>query len=327
MIQLKTPLTTGKLKLKNRLIMPPIATAKSSATGQITREILKHYDEKTRGGCLSLVIVEHCFITNQGKARDLQMSIADDSTLEGFGMLVDVLHANKVKAVAQINHAGSGAAGEDRIAPSAVVNPFRQLQPKEAMTKEQIDQVILDFKDAAVRAKKAGFDGVEIHSAHGYLLNQFYSPLTNLRTDEYGGSLNNRIRIHLEIIAAVREAVGADFPILLRLGGCDYTEGGSTVEDSVAAARAFEGAGVDIMDISGGFCGYINPNSTEAGYFSDVSAAIREAVSIPVILAGGITTPQQAEELLARGAADLIGVGRAILADSSWPEKAFDALA
>jgi NADPH2 dehydrogenase len=190
------------------------------------------------------------------------------------------------------------------------------------LSKAQIQKIIADFADAAVRTQKAGFDAVEIHSAHGYLLNQFYSPLTNIRTDEYGGSVHNRIRLHLEVIAAVRAAVGDDFPLLLRLGGCDYQPGGSTIADSVAAAREFAQAGIDILDISGGFCGFNNPLFTTAGYFSDMTLPIKQAVQLPVILTGGITTGRQAEDLLACGAADLIGVGRALLKDSNWAAEA-----
>ena len=180
-----------------------------------------------------------------------------------------------------------------------------------------------DFTKAALRAKKAGFDGVEIHSAHGYLLNQFYSPLMNKRKDEYtGDTINGRIKLHLEIIHAIREVVGNDYPLALRLGACDYMTDGSTIKDSIFAAREFEKAGIDFMDISGGFCGYINPTSHKQGYFDELSKAIKDNVSIPVILTGGIVDVETAEILLEQKKADLIGVGRSILKDSKWAEKA-----
>jgi len=178
------------------------------------------------------------------------------------------------------------------------------------------------FRAAALRAKTAGFDGVEIHSAHGYLLNQFLSPLSNKRTDEYGGDILGRIRIHLEVIKAVREEVGDNFPILLRMGACDYREGGTSIEDSTAAAKAFEEAGVDILDISGGFCGYVNPTDNGQGYFSALTEAMKSTVSIPAILTGGVTNPDAAEQLLKDGKADLIGVGRAVYKDSDWAKNA-----
>jgi len=176
------------------------------------------------------------------------------------------------------------------------------------------------------RSKRAGFDGVEIHAAHGYLLNQFFSPLTNKRSDEYGGNVKNRIRMHLEVIQAVRAAVGKDFPILLRLGVSDFTTGGTTIEDSQIAAREFEKAGVNILDISGGFSGYKVPGLTGQGYFAPLAEAIKKVVSIPVILTGGVTEALAAEKILSEGKADLIGVGRAILRDSKWAQQAVEIL-
>src|SRR5208282_1494239 len=156
-------------------------------------------------------------------------------------------------------HAGSAAlrevTGTTPLAPSATANPRRGDMPRE-ITHKEIVNIVNAFKDASLRAREAGFDAVEIHSAHGYLLNQFLSPLTNKRTDEYGGDVEKRIRIHLQVIEAVRSAVGPDFPVQVRLGTSDYTEGGTTIEDSKIAARAFEKAGVDVIHISGGFVGY-----------------------------------------------------------------------
>ena len=163
---------------------------------------------------------------------------------------------------------------------------------------------------------------MEIHSAHGYLLNQFYSPLTNKREDEYGaGCMENRLRFLLETVKAVREAVGPDFPIAVRLGGCDYAEGGSSIRDAVQAAVMLEKAGVDLLDISGGFCSYRKPGDETPGYFSDMTQPIKQRVKIPVILTGGVHSGRQCEKLLEEGLADLIGVGRAILTDSAWAQK------
>lgn len=164
---------------------------------------------------------------------------------------------------------------------------------------------------------------MEIHSAHGYLLNQFYSPLTNKREDEYGiSSMENRLRLHKEIIQSVRAEVGEDYLVALRLGGCDYMEGGSTIEDSVKAARLLESYGIDLLDISGGLNGYVIPKRKESGYFSDMTGQIKREVSIPVILTGGITDIDHADRLIENGRADLIGIGRAILKDSLWAMKA-----
>lgn len=323
------PLKAGLLELTNRLVMPPMATEKSGAKGLVTREHIDYYAEKTRGGYIGLVIVEHSFIRPEGKASPRQLSIADDSVVPGLKSLAKVIRQNGSKAITQINHAGTAAVEEvtglTPVGPSPVRNPRRGDKPRE-LTADDINNIIQAFKDAARRTKEAGFDGVEIHSAHGYLLNQFFSPLTNRRKDKYGGSVLNRIRIHLEVIEAVKDAVGDDFPLLLRLGASDYTTGGTTIEDSIIAAKEFEKAGVNILDISGGFSGYTIKGLTGQGFFAPLTEAVKEAVSIPVILTGGITEAEAAERLLKDNKADLIGVGRAILKDSNWAKKAVTSL-
>jgi 2,4-dienoyl-CoA reductase-like NADH-dependent reductase (Old Yellow Enzyme family) len=330
MSYLLMPLKDGKLTLKNRLVMPPMATAKCDENGKPTKDFLDYYDEKSRGGYISLVIVEHSFVSQQGKASRGQLSAADDSLIDSLKELAGTVHRNGPKVVMQINHSGSAAnkeiTGMDAVAPSAVVNPrLKGTLPKE-LTHKEIKAIIEEFRAAAHRVKKAGFDGVEIHSAHGYFFNQFLSPLTNKRTDEYGGNISGRVKLHKEVIKAVREAVGEDFPVLLRLGASDYMEGGTSIEDSKTAAMEFEKSGVDIIDISGGFCGYIGRGTGEQGYFSELSEAVKKVVSVPVILTGGITEVQAAEKLLADKKADLIGVGRAILSDSNWAKNAIDSL-
>jgi NADH:flavin oxidoreductases, Old Yellow Enzyme family len=329
MFHLLKPLQAGTLKLHNRLVMPPMATAKAESDGKVSQEILSYYKEKTEGGYIALTIIEHSFIKPEGKASRNQLSVSENSTIEGLRKLADVIHQNGSKAIMQLNHAGSAAKeeviGTTTVGPSAVANIRQGDMPRE-LTSKEIDDVTQAFYDAARRTKEAGFDGVEIHSAHGYLLNQFFSPLTNKRSDEYGGSVHNRIRIHIKVIEAVRKAVGKDFPILLRLGASDYIEGGTTIEDSKIAAQEFEKAGIDILDISGGFCGYNVPGSTEQGYFAPLTEAIKKVVSIPVILTGGITEVKAAEQLIANNKADLIGVGRTIFKDSKWPQRAIESL-
>jgi len=330
MSYLTKPYDNGKIQLKNRLIMPPMATAKSDDNGLISKDVLDYYDEKSKGGFISLIIIEHSYISKDGKASLNQLSIADDSCIDGLKKLSDIIHKNGSKAVMQINHAGSLArkeVAENTVGPSPVVNP-RNLNdsiPRE-LTKEEIKEIVENFKNAALRVKDAGFDGVEIHSAHGYLLNQFLSPLTNKRSDEYGVNLRGRIKIHLEVIRAVREAVGKDYPILIRLGASDFMEGGTSIDDSKIAAQSFEKAGVDIIDITGGICGFILQDNKEQGYFSSLSGDVKNVVKIPVILTGGITKSFAAEKLLKDGKADFIGVGRAIMSDSEWAKKAIESL-
>lgn len=327
---LLTPLQSGSLTLPNRLVMPPMATSKAEPNGKVSQGLLDYYAEKSQGGYIPLIIVEHSFIHPEGKASENQLSIAGDDVVEPLKKLAEVLHRNGSKGVLQINHAGSltteKVTGAVPTGPSPVINPRKAEELPRELTQKEITAIIEAFWNAARRVKEAGFDGVEIHSAHGYLLNQFFSPLTNKRTDEYGGDVHNRIRIHLQVIEAVRTAVGKDFPLLLRLGASDYTEGGTTLEDSLIAAQEFEKAGVDILDISGGFSGYSVPGLTGQGYFAPLTEAIKKAVSIPVILTGGITEASAAEQLLADGKADLIGVGRAMLGDSKWAQKAVESL-
>ena len=317
------------MNLANRLVMPPMATAKAEPDGKVSQSLLDYYEEKSAGGYISLVIIEHSYITMGGRASNNQLSISDDGVIPGLRKLANIIHRDGSKAAMQINHAGSAAlkevTGTIPLAPSAVANPRRGDMPRE-ITQLEIGDIVNAFKDAGRRVREAGFDAVELHSAHGYLLNQFLSPLTNKRTDEYGGDISSRIHIHLQVIQAVRTAVGPDFPIQVRLGASDYTVGGTTIEDSKIAARAFEKAGVDIIHISGGFVGYTPPDLTGQGYFAPLSEAIKSAVSIPVILTGGITDIEAAEKLLAEKKADLIGVGRAILQDSTWAKRAVGTL-
>lgn len=330
MKELQKPILVGTLMLRNRLVMPPMATALATPEGRVTQEILDYYGQRAKSGDIGLIITEHAYITKQGRARTTQMSISSDDDVPGLKQLTDVIHAGGTRTFAQLNHAGSAAfsaeTGMPAVSASAVVLPVTPGlgdSTPEAMTVEQIHAVTQDFVAAALRAKEAGYDGVEIHSAHAYLLNQFYSPLTNQRQDEYGGSLENRLRFLLETVAAVRSAVGEEYPIAVRLGGCDYRQGGSTIDDAVAAAVLLEQAGVDLLDLSGGMCRYTREGHTEPGYFADMSAEAAARVRMPVLLTGGVTAAEQADALLQSGAADLIGVGRALLKDAHWAEKAF----
>ncbi len=326
---IKEIIKIGNVELKNRLIMPPVATYLSTDDGKVTDKIIEYYGARSKGGNIGMIITEHCYIFQQGKAKANQLSIANDDDVEGLTRLVNIIHQNGTKAMAQLNHAGATTfetlTGMRKVSASAVpfpfqVSPLNEVLP-EALTPGGISELVDCFALAAVRAKAAGYDGVEIHSAHTYLLNQFYSPLTNKREDEYGGSLENRLRFHVEVIKKVREAVGPDYLISLRLGGCDYMEGGSTIEDAVNAAQILETAGIDMIDLSGGMCGYRREGHEEPGYFKDMSIPVKATVSIPVMLTGGIKKISEADELLREDAADLIGVGRELLKDPNWADR------
>lgn len=326
---LDSSIKVGSLELRNRLVMPPMATAKSQADGKATEELCDYYEEKSHGGHIGLIITEHSFISPAGKASKGQLSIAQDSDVAGLKKIVAAIQQNQTPVFAQISHAGALAKKEitgcEPLSASAVALPktARNKRIPQEMTDKDIQKVIVDFAAAALRAKQAGFDGVELHSAHGYLLNQFYSPLTNKREDHYTGhSLAGRIRLHLEIIEAIRRAVGKDYPLALRLGASDHLAGGTTIEDSIIAAQEFEKAGIRLLDISGGYSFYTHPMNQEQGYFSELTEAIKRKVNIPVLLTGGITEAAAAERLLREEKADLIGVGRAILKDSNWAAEA-----
>jgi 2,4-dienoyl-CoA reductase-like NADH-dependent reductase (Old Yellow Enzyme family) len=325
MAKLFDSITINNLTIANRLVMPPMATAKADDNGGVTDEACEYYCERAKYSKIGLIIIEHSYIQKQGQARLGQMSMATDEVIPGFQKLTECIHSEGVRAFAQINHAGSASksnmTGYPPIGPSAIFHPRQQEELPMEMTIQQIHEVTEHFAEAALRAKKAGFDGVEIHSAHGYLLNQFYSPLANHRNDAYGAqSVANRTRFHCEVIRAVRAVVGEDYPVAIRLGGCDYEDGGSTVDDCVEACKIFEECGVDLIDITGGMNGYIRPEHTEPGYFLDMSTLVRQAVKIPVILTGGVTALSQAETLLEEGCADMIGVGRAIFKDAHWAD-------
>lgn len=324
----KEGLRIKDLQLDGRIILPPVGTQKSADDGSVTEALLSHYAVRAKNPHVSMIITEHSYFMMQGKAKSNQLSIEKDADLEGLRKLVQVIHDGGAKAMCQLNHGGSACmkadTGMHAVAPSPVFLPSvpksgDDVEPLE-LTVEQIQEIVRRFAEGALRAKQAGYDAVEIHSAHGYLLNQFYSPLTNQRTDAYGGDLDGRLKIHKEVIAAVRAAVGESFPIAIRLGGCDYREGGSTIEDAVYAARVFEECGVDLLDLSGGMCRFTVPGRSEPGYFRDLSEAVKAAVNVPVLLTGGVKTLADAKMLLEEGAADLIGVARALIENPAWEE-------
>lgn len=306
--------------LRNRIVMPPMATRKAENGGP-SHEQIEYYKKRAVG--TGLIIVEHAYVSPEGMASIGQLSMADDSIISAYQKLTDAVHQEGALILAQISHAGAYAKtmGE-KIAPSAYAFKDGMDLPKE-MTKDDIKRIVKCFADASIRAKKAGFDGVEIHSAHGYLLTQFYSPLTNKRADEYGfQNLESRTKIHREIIRAIRESAGSNFILALRFGGCDYMEGGSKIEDIPKASTIFEDEGIDLLDISGGLCAYTLKENDNPGWFSDSSKAAKSAVNIPVILTGGIKTKEDAEKFLIDGSCDLVGIGREMMKNPNWSKEA-----
>ncbi len=314
----------NKLDLNSRIVMPPMAT-ETSDNGKVTDALCEFYRVRGENPLVGLIITEHMYIEKCGQASRGQMSAAEDSVVDGLKRLTKTVHEAKpgLKVIAQINHAGGRTTPEitgcEKVSASAY--EYNETTCRE-MTVEEICEIADRFAEAARRVKDGGYDGVEIHSAHGYLLCQFYSPLTNRRTDEYGPqTMENRLRFHKLVLEKVRIAVGDEFPVFVRLGGCDYMEGGSTEEDAAEAAKLLERYGADVIDVSGGMCSYRRPDHTEPGYFGYMSKKIKKVVSIPVIVTGGVETLDQAHRLVEDGCADLIGVGRALLKDPNWTGK------
>ena len=314
---LQEPILIGKLTVENRLVMPPMQTNKTER-GHVTEELVDYYRDRAVRSRPGIIITEHSCITESGRAAEGQLSLAADELIEEHRRLTDAIRQGGSKSFVQLNHAGSNGIG-DAVSASAVSIPVKKLTKRpRALAHDEIRQIEEQFAAAALRAVRAGYDGVEIHCAHAYLLNQFYSPMTNKREDDYGGSLENRLRITLETVALVRQAVGGEIPIAVRLGGSDYLPGGSKEEDAVEAGKLLETAGVDLLDLSGGMCFFMRPGHLEAGYFSSMSENVKAAVSVPVLLTGGVHKIGDAEALLQDGKADLIGVGRALLKDAAW---------
>lgn len=318
----------GPYTLQSRIVMPPMATGFGRG---LVDKTLAYYKDRAATGAIGMIITEHSYISEVGRAEAEQVSVARDSDIEALKKLAAAVQVNGTVGLVQINHGGSAneaALDAQAIAPSAVPNRrpdiVRRYKDKtpilpHEMTQDDINTVKDQFVAAALRVKAAGFAGVEIHSAHSYLLSEFYSPLMNHRTDAYtGAAIEGRTQLQTEILEAVRKAVGGDFIVSIRLGAVDDMPGGAVIDDVGAAARRFEAAGADLISISGGANGFTRPGNTQEGWYRDVSHAAKEAVSIPVLVTGGIKTRAAAEDILNAGDADLIGIGRMLLAKANY---------
>ncbi|HWQ22437.1 MAG TPA: NADH:flavin oxidoreductase [Clostridia bacterium] len=332
MKDLFSELDVAGVRLANRIVLPPMATEQADADGYASTVAASHYGSLAATG-VALVVVEHSCVTMEGRASPGQMSLASDDSVAGHAAIAAAIHAGGALCSAQISHAGSnrraGMPGRC-LGPSAVEHPVSHLIPDE-MSGSDVALVVRAFGAAAGRVRDAGYDFVEVHCAHGYLLGEFLSPLTNRRSDAYGGTPAGRRRLLLEVIEEVRAAVHGDLPIMVRLGVADNPpllqlyEGGLTVAEGVEAARALDGAGVAILDLSAGVCGSRPAGVAGEAYFRPFAEAVSAAVHCHVVCTGGITQPQTGQEVIQSGAADLVGVGRAIAADHDWVHKAREA--
>lgn len=314
----------GRMELKNRVVMPPMVTRYASDDGFVTERTKDYYEARARGGA-GLVIVEATYVHRQGWAFANQLGISDDKFIPKLKELTDVVHKHGAKIAVQIHHGGREAKSTVNGLQPVSSSPLPGLAgetPRE-MTVEEIAETVAYFADAAVRAQKAGFDGVELHGAHGYLIDQFLLPTANKRTDEYGGDVRRRARFLLEVIAAVKEAVGEDYPVWCRIDGKEYGVEGLTLKDAQETARMAEEAGLSALHISA--WGPATPTNRATPTFvsaviEELAAGIKQAVSIPVIAVGRIT-PGDGERMLKENKADLIAIGKALLADAEWVNK------
>jgi 2,4-dienoyl-CoA reductase-like NADH-dependent reductase (Old Yellow Enzyme family)/thioredoxin reductase len=315
----------GSLKLKNRLVMPPMATNYALKDGAVTDRQTAYYAERAKGG-VGLIIVEiSCIDSPTGKGMVRQICIDDDKFIPGLSQLAKAIKQHGAKAAIQLHHAGRQTSarwtGHQPVAPSPI--PGNEGELPRALTLEEIAALIQRFGEAAERAKKASFDGVELHGAHGYLISQFLSPLSNHRQDAYGGSVGNRAKFLLDIIKAIRDRVGKDYPLWCRLSAMEVgADGGITVEETQVVAKLAEKAGVDAIHVSAHQVGPARrpPMAQPPCSFVPYAQAIREVVSVPVIAVSRIP-PELAEDVIRDGKADFVSIGRQLLVDPYLPQK------
>ncbi|NPV70197.1 MAG: FAD-dependent oxidoreductase [Firmicutes bacterium] len=322
--------TVGSFSARNRVVMAPMATNFATPDGGTSERLIQYYEARARGGTGTIIVENTNVDYPQGANGAVQLRLDEDRFIPGLSTLVERLHMYGARVVLQINHAGAStrkelACGLQPVAPSPIPASRGGEVPRE-ITGAEMDAIVERFAQAAYRAKRAGFDSVEIHGGHSYLLAQFMSPLTNTRTDQYGGSLENRMRFPLAVVRAVRRAVGDGYTLFLRFSADEFVEGGRTAEEAVPIAIMFRDAGVDILHVSAGN-GYslpkqIEPMPYEEGWRVYLAAEIRKATGMPVITVGTIRNPEFADLVIREGSADLVAMGRGLIADPEWCNKA-----
>ena len=323
------PLTVKGVTIPNRIVCPPMNVNYASNDGFVTDRLIAFYRRIAEGGT-GLVQVGACAVSSDSLVTTNQIRADDDKYMDGLRDLFNVVKQNGSIISIQLTHAGK-LIHSPKPAPKAKPFPLGALLPVQLREWSKMDILAVEdaFAQAAYRVKEAGVDMVTIHGAHHYIINEFMSPYFNERTDEYGGSLENRVRFAVEVIGKIREAVGNNFPIIFRISGADYLEGGLTLEDNKQIAPLLVRAGADIIDVSaGGRYTYGTKNertfpSKKLGKASNVflAAGIKEVVDVPVIYVGNIWEMKVAEEILVEGKADLVAMGRALIADPALVKK------
>lgn len=323
-----SPYTIKNVTFPNRLVVSAMVTNFCNKDGSASERYIAYHEEKAKGG-FGMIITEDYAIRVKGKGFSNVAGMWDDSLIDSHSELTRRVHQYDSKIIAQIYHAGrqthQGVTGFPPEAPSAVPCPANKQIPHE-LTVEEIKEIEQDFADCARRCKQAGFDGIEIHGGHGYLVAEFMSSYSNKRIDQYGGSLTNRMRFPLEVIAAIRKAVGEEFIVGFRISADELVPGGRTKEDTKTIALMLEAAGIEFLHVSAGVYGssyaIAPPQAIKHGWLTDFAKEVKEIVHIPVITVGRINDPLIADQIIRSGKADSVTMARASLCDPHMPEKA-----
>ncbi len=326
--KLFSPITIGKLELPNRLVRSATHEGLAEADGLWSLKLVETL-EALASGEVGLIITGHAFITPGGRAGRAQAAADRDECVPLWRDGLARIHSAGGRIMLQLAHAGGFASD---IATAAGPSAFA-IGSKgycHALTLPQINHLLEAYTAAAVRAQEAGFDGIQLHAAHGYLLSEFLSPVYNRRTDNYGGSLENRARFLGQIVTAIRGAVGSDFPLWVKINSEDFCEGGFSVEESLTVCRMLESMGVDAIELSGGIpaappkLGSVRPVDVKSGepvYYENAAKRLKAVLGIPIALVGGIRSPQQAESLLEREVCDLISLSRPLIREPGLPSR------
>lgn len=331
-----SPISFGPLSLTNRIMISPMCQY-SAHDGNANAWHMAHLGSLALSGA-ALLCVEATAVSPEGRITPNCLGLYGDDNQQALEQLIAMLRgASPAKLMIQLGHAGrkgssarpwDGGAlmsvaegGWETIAPSALPHKSDEAAPR-AMSRDDIERVKRDFSAAARRARDLGIDAIEVHAAHGYLLHQFLSPLANVRDDDYGGSLENRMRLTLEVFEAVREAAGPGIAVGARLSATDWVDGGWDLPDCLELAKRLEAHGAQFLDISSGGVSPLQKIAVGPGYQVHFADAVRREVRIPVITVGLISQPQQAEDILQSGQADMVALARAFIADPRWPWRA-----
>lgn len=320
MLKLFETTTINGMRLSNRIVRSATWEGLAADDGTVTPELIDFYVELAKGG-LGLIITSHTYVRPDGMGSPRQLGLSDDRFIPGLRELTDAIHRHNTPVAVELSHAGILANEQVTKLTPVILSKADGYVGSEGreMTAEDIQQIIEAFGWAARRAKEAGFDAVQIHGAHGFLVNQFLSPAFNKRTDAYGGSIENRAKAVLEILEKMRSYVGNDFPILIKLNSEDVIDGGLTVKESLQAALMLQDAGIDALELSGGtvvtgdHCRTEISSADKEAYWRNAAKAFKEKLTIPLILVGGVRSLQLAEKLYDQGYADYFSMSRPLI--------------